>query len=83
MIIKWVITIIPEKSPRTFTEGGLTLLIDTYWYAEPVTCRVLVFIDSPGYDPMSITGQVADGADIIAFTTIRGGGLWLQAGTLS
>ncbi len=43
-----------------------------YRYAEPITARGLVFMDAPGYDPMGATGQIASGANLIAFTTGRG-----------
>jgi altronate hydrolase len=43
-----------------------------YEYAEPVTAHGLVFMDTPGYDPVSATGQVAGGANLICFTTGRG-----------
>ena len=41
-------------------------------YAEPVTSRGLVFMDTPGYDPVSVTGIVAGGATVVCFTTGRG-----------
>jgi altronate hydrolase len=43
-----------------------------YRYAEPITVRGLVFMDAPGYDPMGATGQIASGANLVAFTTGRG-----------
>ena len=46
--------------------------MDVYRYAEPVTASGLVFMDTPGYDPVSITGQIAGGANVVAFTTGRG-----------
>src|SRR5690606_32248943 len=46
--------------------------MEVYKYAEPVTTRGFVFMDTPGYDPVSATGQVAGGANLIAFTTGRG-----------
>ena len=52
--------------------GGTTNLRAVYEYAEPVTSRGFVFMDTPGYDPVSATGQVAGGANIICFTTGRG-----------
>ena len=66
------LTTILEKSLGAVAKGGSTRLMDVYRYAEPVTSRGLVFMDSPGYDPMSITGQVASGATVICFTTGRG-----------
>lgn len=47
-------------------------MMAVYRYAEPVTTRGLVFMDTPGYDPVSVTGQIAGGANLIAFTTGRG-----------
>ena len=47
-------------------------MMDVYRYAEPVRTRGFVFMDSPGYDPVSITGQIASGANLVAFTTGRG-----------
>src|SRR5690606_36705343 len=44
----------------------------TFWYGEEITARGLVFMDSPGFDPVSATGQVASGANIMCFTTGRG-----------
>ena len=41
-------------------------------YAEPIKTKGLVFMDSPGYDPVSVTGQVASGANVVCFTTGRG-----------
>jgi altronate hydrolase len=46
--------------------------MDVYRYAEPITTPGFVFMDSPGYDPCSVTGQVASGANLICFTTGRG-----------
>lgn len=43
--------------------------MEVYAYAEPVNSKGLVFMDSPGYDPMSATGQVASGANLVCFTT--------------
>jgi altronate hydrolase len=47
-------------------------LVDVYEYPQPVTANGLVFMDTPGYDPVSATGQVAGGANLICFTTGRG-----------
>ena len=66
------ITTILEKSLGAQAKGGTTNLNAVYEYAEPVTTRGLVIMDSPGYDPVSATGQVASGANLIAFTTGRG-----------
>ncbi len=46
--------------------------MDVYKYAEPVTAKGFVFMDTPGYDPVSATGQIAGGANLVAFTTGRG-----------
>src|SRR5689334_21588075 len=53
-------------------KGGTGPLMAVYKYAEPVTAKGLVFMDTPGFDPVSATGQVARGANLIAFTTGRG-----------
>lgn len=45
--------------------------MDVYEYAEPVTAKGLVFMDTPGYDPMAVTGQIAGGANLLCFTTGR------------
>ena len=66
------LTTILEKSLGAQAKGGNTNLAAVYKYAEPVTERGLVFMDSPGYDPMSVTGQVASGATVVCFTTGRG-----------
>ncbi len=66
------LTTILEKSLGAVAKGGTTNLVDVYEYAEPVTARGFVFMDTPGYDPVSATGQVAGGANMIVFTTGRG-----------
>jgi altronate hydrolase len=66
------LTTILEKSLGAVAKGGASPLIDVIEYAEPVKSRGLVFMDSPGFDPCSATGQVASGATLIAFTTGRG-----------
>lgn len=66
------LTTIFEKSLGAAAKGGSSDLRAVYKYAEKVNERGLVFMDSPGYDPVSATGQVASGANIIAFTTGRG-----------
>ena len=53
-------------------KGGTGPLMGVYKYAEPVTEKGFVFMDTPGYDPVSATGQVAGGANLLAFTTGRG-----------
>jgi altronate hydrolase len=66
------LTTILEKSLGAAAKGGTTALTAVYEYAEPVTAKGMVFMDTPGYDPVSATGQVAGGANILAFTTGRG-----------
>ena len=66
------ITTIMEKSLGAVAKGGGTNLCAVYEYGEPVTEKGFVFMDSPGNDPISITGEVASGANIVCFTTGRG-----------
>ena len=66
------LTTILEKSLGAAAKGGTTNLCGVYQYAEPIRDKGFVFMDSPGYDPCSITGQVASGANIVCFTTGRG-----------
>jgi altronate hydrolase len=66
------LTTILEKSLGAVAKAGTTNLRGVYEYAEPVTEHGMVFMDSPGYDPVSATGQVASGANLICFTTGRG-----------
>lgn len=66
------LTTILEKSLGAIAKSGTTNLTDVFEYAEPVRTRGLVFMDTPGYDPVSATGQVAGGANLICFTTGRG-----------
>jgi altronate hydrolase len=66
------LTTILEKSLGAAAKGGTTNLTGVYKYAEPVTARGFTFMDSPGYDPASVTGQVASGANVVCFTTGRG-----------
>jgi altronate hydrolase len=66
------LTTIYEKSLGAVAKGGSTALNAVYKYAEPITERGLVVMDTPGYDPVSVTGQVAGGANIVVFTTGRG-----------
>ena len=61
-----------EKSLGSSMKGGTGPLMEVYKYAEPVTTKGFVFMDSPGFDPVSATGQIAGGANIVAFTTGRG-----------
>jgi arabinonate dehydratase len=66
------LTTILEKSLGAAAKGGTTNLAGVYKYAEQVTAKGFVFMDSPGYDPCSVTGQVASGANVVCFTTGRG-----------
>ncbi|PRY26172.1 altronate hydrolase [Aliiruegeria haliotis] len=66
------LTTILEKSLGAVAKGGTTNLTGVYEYGERVTERGFVFMDSPGYDPASVTGQVASGANLVCFTTGRG-----------
>ncbi|MGY2048400.1 UxaA family hydrolase [Methylobacterium sp. JK268] len=66
------LTTILEKSLGATAKGGTTRLEGVFRYAEPVTARGFVYMDTPGFDPVSATGQVAGGANILCFTTGRG-----------
>jgi altronate hydrolase len=66
------LTTILEKSLGAVAKGGTTALTDVVEYAEPVTTPGFVFMDTPGYDPVSVTGIVAGGANVVCFTTGRG-----------
>src|SRR5436853_5634389 len=66
------LTTILEKSLGAVAKGGTTNLVAVYEYAQPVTAKGFVYMDTPGYDPVSATGQVAGGANMICFTTGRG-----------
>jgi altronate hydrolase len=66
------LTTILEKSLGAAAKGGTSPLTAVYEYAEPVDAKGFVFMDTPGYDPVSATGQVAGGANLLAFTTGRG-----------
>jgi len=66
------LTTILEKSLGAVAKSGSMPLQAVYRYGEPITARGFVFMDSPGYDPCSATGQMASGANILAFTTGRG-----------
>ena len=66
------LTTILEKSLGAAAKGGTTTMRAVYDYAEPVTAKGFVFMDTPGYDPVGATGQVAGGANLLAFTTGRG-----------
>ncbi|REF37874.1 UxaA family hydrolase [Thermasporomyces composti] len=66
------LTTILEKSLGAAAKGGTTNLVDVVEFAEPVTAKGLVFMDTPGYDPVNATGMVAGGAQVLCFTTGRG-----------
>ncbi|WP_282607087.1 UxaA family hydrolase [Pelagibius sp. Alg239-R121] len=66
------LTTILEKSLGAAAKGGTMPLSGVYLYGEPIDTKGFVFMDSPGYDPCSITGQVASGANVVCFTTGRG-----------
>jgi altronate hydrolase len=66
------LTTILEKSLGATAKGGSEPLVAVYEYAEPVDKKGFVFMDTPGFDPVSATGQVAGGANVLAFTTGRG-----------
>jgi len=66
------LTTILEKSLGAAAKGGTTNLVDVYEFAQKVTAQGLVFMDTPGYDPVSVTGHVAGGANVVCFTTGRG-----------
>ncbi len=66
------LTTILEKSLGAVAKGGTAPLRDVYKFGEMVDKHGFVFMDSPGFDPCSVTGQVASGANLIVFTTGRG-----------
>jgi altronate hydrolase len=66
------LTTILEKSLGAVAKGGTTAMVDVLEYAQRATQEGFMFMDSPGYDPVSATGQVASGANMICFTTGRG-----------
>jgi len=66
------LTTIYEKSLGAIAKGGSMPLSGVYDYAEPVTVKGFTFMDTPGYDPVSVTGMVAGGCNVVLFTTGRG-----------
>ena len=66
------LTTILEKSLGAVAKGGTAPLVGVYKFAEPITTPGFTYMDSPGYDPCSVTGQIASGATMIIFTTGRG-----------
>jgi altronate hydrolase len=66
------LTTIYEKSLGAIAKGGSTAMVDVVHYAEPVRAKGFIVMDTPGYDPVSMTGIVAGGANVCVFTTGRG-----------
>ncbi|WP_200837671.1 UxaA family hydrolase [Ruania rhizosphaerae] len=66
------LTTILEKSLGAVAKGGTAELTGVYEYAEPIAAKGFTFMDTPGYDPVSVTGLVAGGATVVCFTTGRG-----------
>jgi altronate hydrolase len=66
------LTTIYEKSLGAIAKAGSTAMVDVVRYSEPVTAKGFVVMDTPGYDPVSMTGIVAGGANVLVFTTGRG-----------
>ncbi len=66
------LTTILEKSLGAIAKSGTTNLVDVVEFAQSCHARGLIYMDTPGYDPVSATGQVAGGANLICFTTGRG-----------
>jgi altronate hydrolase len=66
------LTTIAEKSLGAIAKAGATAMTEVYEYAEPMTKKGFVFMDTPGFDPPSVTGLVAGGANVMVFTTGRG-----------
>jgi altronate hydrolase len=66
------LTTILEKSLGAAAKGGTSPLTGVYKYAEPVTAKGFTFMDSPGYEPATVPGQIAGGCQVVVFTTGRG-----------
>lgn len=66
------LTTIYEKSLGAIAKGGSTAMVDVVRYAEPIKSKGFIVMDTPGYDPVSMTGIVAGGANVLVFTTGRG-----------
>jgi altronate hydrolase len=66
------LTTIYEKSLGAIAKGGTTALREVYKYAEPIRAKGFCIMDTPGYDPVSVTGLVAGGCNMVVFTTGRG-----------
>src|SRR5207237_9792151 len=63
------LTTIIEKSLGAMAKAGSTNLVDVVKYAEPITQKGFVCMDTPGFDPVAATGQVAGGSNVVCFTT--------------
>ncbi len=66
------LTTITEKSLGAVSKSGSTALEAVFDYAEQIDCAGLSVMDTPGFDPSSVTGKVAGGANLVMFTTGRG-----------
>ena len=66
------LTTILEKSLGAAAKAGTSPLMGVFNYGEPIDVKGFVFMDSPGYDPASVTGQIASGCNLVTFTTGRG-----------
>jgi len=66
------LTTILEKSLGAVAKSGTSIMEDVLSFAEPIKKKGFNYMDSPGYDPVSVTGQVASGSNVICFTTGRG-----------
>lgn len=66
------LTTIAEKSLGAVAKAGSTKLVEVYQYAEQVRAKGFVVMDTPGFDPVSVTGIIAGGANVVVFTTGRG-----------
>lgn len=69
------ITTILEKSLGAVAKGGHSPMTAVYEYAEEIDVPGFGFMDTPGYDPVSVTGLIAGGANVVVFTTGRGSAL--------
>ncbi len=72
------LTTIAEKSLGAVAKAGSTAMTEVYQYAEPVTAKGFVVMDTPGFDPPSVTGLMAGGCNVIVFTTGRGSCIGLK-----
>ena len=72
------LTTIAEKSLGAVAKAGSTAMTEVYGYAEPITAKGFVVMDTPGFDPPSVTGLMAGGCNVICFTTGRGSCIGLK-----